>query len=81
MKNRIKPVTLLDGEGMRDLGREIKAAIPGLGFALFVFEVNKSGISNYISNCDRSDMILMMKETIKRFEDNETFNTPERTDN
>lgn len=42
-----------------------------MGFALFCFEFGKPGISNYISNADRSDMIKALKETIKRFENGE----------
>ena len=43
-----------------------------LGFALFVFEFNKSGISNYISNADRETMVGALEETLMRFKNRET---------
>lgn len=42
-----------------------------LGFALFVFEFNKSGISNYVSNADRETMIKALEETLLRFKTRE----------
>lgn len=67
----------IGGQEMRDLAKNISAEIPGLCFALFVFEKNAPGISNYISNANREDMILALKETINRFENKEDFPTPE----
>lgn len=43
------------------------------GFALFIFEFHKPGITYYISNANREDMILALKETIKRFENRENI--------
>lgn len=51
---------------MRKIGEKIKKEIPGLGFCLLVFEFHKPGISNYLSNAQRADMILSLKETVKR---------------
>lgn len=62
---------------MRELGRMIKNKIPGLGFAILVFEFHKPGISNYISNAQRADMIKAMEETLKRWKDGTDFKTPE----
>lgn len=42
-----------------------------LGFALIVFEFNKPGLGNYISNGKREDMIKALKETVERLEGNE----------
>lgn len=42
-----------------------------LGFALFIFEFNKSGISNYISNADRETMTKALEETLLRFKTRE----------
>lgn len=39
-----------------------------LGFALLVFEFDKSGIGNYISNAERETMILSLRETADRLE-------------
>lgn len=41
------------------------------GFCLIVFDFNEPGVSNYISNANREDMIKSLKETIERFENNE----------
>lgn len=41
------------------------------GFVLLVFpfnEVNGEGRCNYISNAERRDIVVMLKEQIKRFE-------------
>lgn len=43
-----------------------KEIFPGLGFMLIVFEFHKSGISNYISNAERADMVKALRETADR---------------
>jgi len=40
----------------------------GMGFAIIVFEFHKPGISNYISNAKRADMIKALRETADRLE-------------
>ena len=50
------------------LDSTLKQLSDNLGFALFVFEFNRSGISNYISNAERSSMIKALKETIEALE-------------
>lgn len=62
---------------MRDLAQMVEQEIPGIGFALFVFDFGAPGITNYVSNAVREDMILSMRETLKRFESGSTFPTPE----
>ena len=62
---------------MRDIATLIDGEIPGIGFALLVFDFNSAGISNYISNAQREDMITALRETLKRFEAGRTFPTPE----
>lgn len=42
-----------------------------MGFALIVFEFNKPGIGNYISNTTRADMVEALRETADRIEKNE----------
>lgn len=66
----------LGQERMRDVANKLANDIPGLGFALFVYEKNKPGITNYVSNSRREDMILALRETLKRFENKEDFQTP-----
>jgi len=57
---------------MKNAANLLGQIFPNLGFALFIFEFNKAGISNYISNADRENMILALKETLERFEKKET---------
>lgn len=64
-------------EQMRILAKNISRQIPRMGFALFVFEFDKPGISNYISNADRDSMIKALEETLERFKNNQVFITPE----
>lgn len=62
---------------MRTIANKLKKEIPGLGFALLIFEVNKPGMSNYISNCEREDMIKALEETVARLKGKTDFPTPE----
>ncbi|WP_234110177.1 hypothetical protein [Chryseobacterium sp. R2A-55] len=68
----------IGGQEMRDLADKIRKEIPGLGFALLVFQFHEPGMSNYISNGQRKDMIKAMKETIDRLEKQQDYPTPER---
>jgi hypothetical protein len=45
-----------------------------LGFTLLVFEFNKPGISNYISNAERESMIIGLRESADRLENKEDYN-------
>jgi hypothetical protein len=38
------------------------------GFCLLVFGFNAPGISNYVSNAKREDMIKALRETVERLE-------------
>jgi hypothetical protein len=67
----------IGGAEMRRLAKKIQKEIPGLGFALLVFEFNDSGMSNYISNAERQDMIKALEETVFRLKDEQDFPTPE----
>ena len=67
----------MGAEAMRKLGRRIQKEIPGLGFAVFVFEFHTAGMSNYISNAQREDMIRAMEETLARLKGGKEFKTPE----
>lgn len=40
--------------------------MPGYGIALFIFEFNKPGMANYISNAQRDTMLAALKETYHR---------------
>ncbi len=77
MKEKFKQV---GGHEMRELANMIDEKIEGLGFALIVFPFNpdgQKGISNYISNAQREDMIKALEETLGRWKNNEDFMTPE----
>jgi hypothetical protein len=51
----------------KDIGRIIADQLPdGWGFTLLLFTFGPGGSLSYISNADRSDMLLTMKEFIRR---------------
>lgn len=56
------------GEGINDV---IEEQFGKMGFALIVFEFNSPGISNYVSNAKRGDMITALRETADRLEKNQ----------
>jgi hypothetical protein len=64
---------------MDDLMRQLGAAIDGVledyvghkGWALLVFDFYQPGISNYISNAKRADMIKALREAADRLEKNQ----------
>lgn len=41
------------------------------GFCLLTFEFNRPGISNYVSNAKREDMIRALEETLLRLKNKE----------
>lgn len=64
-------------EIMQSAASSLKSILPkGIGFALLVFEFHKPGISNYISNAQRADMITALRETADRLEKRQDFQTP-----
>lgn len=67
----------IGGQQMRDIASLIKKKLNGLGFALLVFEFHKPGMTNYISNAQREDMIKALEETLLRWKNNKDFKTPE----
>lgn len=64
------------GEKMRDLATKISKEIPGLGFCLIVYPFHERGMSNYISNSQRDDMIKFLEETVQRLKRRSDFQTP-----
>ena len=70
---------LTGSQQMRKIGDMIVKEIGNkdIGFALFVFPFKAPGISNYVSNGNREDMIKALKETVRRFENNEDIKTLE----
>ena len=63
-------------EGMKLVAKTIDEMFNGelpkgereVGFVLMVFPFGRSGRVNYMSNCDRAEVIATMKEQIARFE-------------
>lgn len=67
---------------MTAFGHVLKESLPKeLGFALLVFPLGGPGISNYVSNGTREDMIKALRETADRLEKNQDFKTPSKGDN
>lgn len=65
-------------ETMRDLADTLDEVLtklmgPGTGFALITFKFNQTGTANYISNGTRDDMIQFLRETLERFEQQDTI--------
>lgn len=68
---------IVSANRMRELADHIANTIPGYGFALLVFPFHRPGISNYISNAQREDMIKALEETLARWKNQDDFPTPE----
>ncbi len=63
---------------MRNLAAFVTRKLPkGWGFAIVVFPFHRPGISNYVSNAQRQDMITALRETADRLEQRQDFRTPE----
>lgn len=63
-------------EKMRALAAMIKKEIPGLGFALMTFPFGKKGLTNYTSNANRKDMIMLFEEALTALKENSDIETP-----
>lgn len=64
-----KGVTLNKTEQLiAETGIALGDLFKGMGFALLVFDFHEPGISNYVSNASRKDMILALRETADRLE-------------
>jgi hypothetical protein len=63
---------------MQEMAEKVGKMLPqDFGFAIIVFPFNNPGISNYISNANRSDMIKALRETADRLEKRQDFETPD----
>lgn len=67
----------MDAQKMRELGKLVAEKTKGQGFCLLVFPFHEGGISNYITNANREDMIKALFETAERLMDGKDFPTPE----
>lgn len=58
----------------RKLGRELKAQMmPGVGFALVIFDFGPGGSMAYISTAQRADMLATLRELIAKLEATEVM--------
>lgn len=63
---------------MQQMADKVKSMLPNdFGFTILVFPFNEPGVSNYISNANREDMIKALRETADRLEQKQDFKTPE----
>ena len=76
VQNLVNMSNQIGGEKMRELATIIQKEIPGLGFCLLVYPFHEKGMSNYISNSQREDMIVFLQETLDRFKEQRDFSTP-----
>nr|WP_321357201.1 hypothetical protein [uncultured Draconibacterium sp.] len=68
----------MSAKAMQQMGERVKALLPSdFGYAILVFPFNNPGVSNYISNARREDMVKMLRETADRLDNREDFKTPE----
>jgi GH25 family lysozyme M1 (1,4-beta-N-acetylmuramidase) len=62
---------------MRELADMVKNRLSNFsgpkGFTIIVFDFNNPGVSNYISNGDRKQMIAALRETADRIEENQVI--------
>lgn len=62
---------------MQKMAEKVKAMLPSdWGFTILVYPFCNPGVSNYISNARREDMVNMLRETADRLENKEDFETP-----
>lgn len=62
---------------MRETIKELETKFKGFGCCLLVFEFDKPGVSNYISNAERKSIIQALRETADRLEKNQDVNREE----
>lgn len=63
-------------QAMKKMADKVKKMLPkDFGFTILVFPFNNPGISNYISNANRKDMIKAMREVADRLESKQDFET------
>jgi hypothetical protein len=62
---RHQPIEAKHRALMNKIGEVLARVLPGMGFTLFVFDMNThDGRMNYLSNVERADMIVALKEWI-----------------
>lgn len=65
-------------QAMKKMAESVEKMLPkDFGFTILVFPFNNPGVSNYISNANRNDMIKAMREAADRLESKQDFETPQ----
>lgn len=57
------------GPRIRTLGAHIEDEFPGLGYVVLLMPFNQLGNVSYISNARREDVVSMMRDTVRQFEE------------
>jgi hypothetical protein len=57
------------GPRIRTLGDHIEEEFPGLGYVVLLLPFYRLGNVAYISNARREDIVSMMKDTVRQFEE------------
>lgn len=66
---RKEPIDPAVAEKMKEVGLLIASALPAThGFCLLVFDFGKEGRMNYMSNANREQMLVALKEFIRNVE-------------
>lgn len=68
-KNNLKETEFV----LQQIGALIEDCFPNTGFTLLLFPFEAPTIGSYISNVDRSDVVKVLKETVKRFENDQVI--------
>ncbi|MFC0694750.1 hypothetical protein [Paraburkholderia humisilvae] len=63
---------------MNEIGSILGDVFKGKGFALLVFDFGPDGMMNWLSNADRDDMLVALREFIASHE-GRTHDAPART--
>lgn len=67
----------MSAHAMQQMAEKVKSMLPkDFVFTILVFPLNEPGVSNYISNANRSDMIKALREVADRLEAKQDFKTP-----
>jgi hypothetical protein len=69
-----KTANELTPEVMKAIGDLMANMLPGIGFALFLFDFNSNADGQYISNAQRPEMLSVMQKTIDRMKAKENQN-------
>lgn len=68
----------MSAKAMQKMANEVEKMLPSdMGFMILVFPFGKPGTANYISNANREDMIIALREKADILEQKKDFETPE----